>query len=43
MNTNVEVSANGLWFVFPIWGSVVSICLIYQDSCAIFVQAGLPW
>lgn len=30
--------SNGLWMVFPVWGIVLSIALIYSDSYALFLR-----
>lgn len=30
--------SNGMWFIFPIWGMLASIWLIYQDSFALFTD-----
>jgi len=31
-------NSNGMWFIFPIWGLLVSIWLIYQDNYALFTD-----
>jgi hypothetical protein len=31
-------SSNGMWFIFPIWGMLASVWLIYQDSFALFTD-----
>ena len=33
-------TSNGMWFVFPLWGMLASIWMIYMDSYALFWQPG---
>lgn len=35
------VNSNGFWFFFPVWGMLVSIWMIYEDSYGIFTNAGM--
>jgi hypothetical protein len=31
-------NSNGMWFIFPLWGMLASVWLIYEDSYALFTS-----
>lgn len=35
------VNSNGFWFFFPVWGMLVSIWMIYENSYSIFTDSGV--